>query len=158
VRVAESGIEAAAACTQEPFDLVLMDLQMPEMDGLQTTTEIRKWEESRGAHTPIVGLTAHALKGDRERCLAAGRDAYLTKPVNRHELQQVLELLFPPRPGETGSSARLLTPPAQPAAGIDRGGVLARLEGDEQLQIADRSVNSNPAKFERKNQLPDPYS
>ena len=69
-----------------PFDVVLMDVQMPEMDGLAATAAIRARERVRGGHVPIVGMTAHALKGDRETCLEAGMDEYVAKPIRADQL------------------------------------------------------------------------
>jgi CheY-like chemotaxis protein len=90
VVVAINGKQALHELTQHVFDLVLMDVQMPEMDGLQTTVAIRAGEEGTGRRVPIVALTAQALHGDRERCLAAGMDAYLAKPVQAHQLIQTV--------------------------------------------------------------------
>jgi two-component system, sensor histidine kinase and response regulator len=86
-----NGLEAVAAVAEGEFDLVLMDVQMPELDGLEATKIIRKAEEATGVHIPIIALTAHAMKGDREICLAAGMDAYLPKPINANELFALLE-------------------------------------------------------------------
>ena len=86
VAVANNGEEAVAAVGRETFDLVLMDVQMPVMDGFQATARIRQQELETGRHIPIVAMTAHALKGDRERCLAAGMDGYVTKPLRISEL------------------------------------------------------------------------
>jgi CheY-like chemotaxis protein len=86
VTVVGNGREAVAATTSREFDLVLMDVQMPEMDGLEATATIRTMEKRTGAHLPIVAMTAHALKGDRERCLEAGMDAYIAKPIHAGEL------------------------------------------------------------------------
>ena len=77
VAVAGNGLEALAALRKESFDLVFMDVQMPEMDGFEATAAIREEETKSGRHQQIIALTAHAMKGDRERCLAAGMDGYL---------------------------------------------------------------------------------
>jgi two-component system, sensor histidine kinase and response regulator len=91
VVVVGTGEAALEALTQNTFDLVLMDLQMPFMDGLEVTRTIRKAEALTKAHVPIVALTAHAMKGDHERCLAAGMDAYLSKPIHPADLLNMLE-------------------------------------------------------------------
>jgi signal transduction histidine kinase/CheY-like chemotaxis protein len=107
VVVAANGREALSAWAAESFDAVLMDVQMPEMDGLQATAAIRARERGTGRHTPIVALTAHVMKGDRERCLEAGMDAYVSKPMRADDLFATLVRLVPaaaagadlPRPG-----------------------------------------------------------
>jgi two-component system sensor kinase len=91
VRVAENGIEAVAAFQEETFDLILMDVEMPELDGIQATRAIRELERRTGQHIPIVAMTAHAIQGDRERFLAAGMDDYLAKPVNSRTLSETVE-------------------------------------------------------------------
>jgi len=91
VAVAGNGLEALAALRKESFDLVFMDVQMPEMDGYEATAAIREEETKSGRHQQIIALTAHAMKGDRERCLAAGMDGYLSKPIRPEELDEVLE-------------------------------------------------------------------
>ncbi|HZU42066.1 MAG TPA: response regulator, partial [Terriglobales bacterium] len=91
VEVAENGHEAVAKLQLRDFDLVLMDVQMPEMDGLEATAAIRNLEKRTGNHVPIIAMTAHALKGDRERCLAAGMDGYISKPFKLEELLDQIE-------------------------------------------------------------------
>jgi len=90
VKVAENGREALAALEKESFDLVFMDVQMPEMDGMEATAAIRDKEKQSGRHQLIIALTAHAMKGDREKCLAQGMDGYLTKPIRPQELDDIL--------------------------------------------------------------------
>ena len=92
VVVAGNGRETLTAFESGDFDLIPMDLQMPEMDGFEATTAIRKWEKASGNRVPIVALTAHAMKGDREKCLAAGMDGYLTKPIRPAELDDILNI------------------------------------------------------------------
>jgi signal transduction histidine kinase/HPt (histidine-containing phosphotransfer) domain-containing protein len=91
VVVANNGAEAAALARSQPFDLVLMDVQMPEMDGLEATRAIREREAGSDRRLPIVAMTAQAMKGDRERCLESGMDDYLTKPVRSVELYATIE-------------------------------------------------------------------
>ncbi|MBZ5592796.1 MAG: response regulator [Acidobacteriia bacterium] len=128
VVIVTNGKEALEAVKQRPFDLVLMDVQMPEMGGFEATRAIRAREKHTGGHLPIVAMTAHAMKGDRERCLEAGMDAYISKPVQAEELAQVI--------GEAGSK------PAQSAASplpgiestaIDVRALMARFRGDTSL-------------------------
>ncbi len=95
VTVCGNGREAVEALEREAFDVVLMDVQMPEMDGLEATAAIRAREATCGGHVPIVALTAHAMKGDSERCLDAGMDAYIVKPLRPNELSEILSDLFP---------------------------------------------------------------
>jgi CheY-like chemotaxis protein len=91
VVVVENGRAAIAALEREHFDAVLMDVQMPEMDGLEATVAIRAKERIAGGHMPIIAMTAHALKGDEQRCLSAGMDAYISKPIRTSELFETVE-------------------------------------------------------------------
>ncbi|MGO8788290.1 MAG: response regulator, partial [Terriglobia bacterium] len=91
VTVASNGSEALALLTRTRFDVALMDVQMPVMDGFEATAAIRKAETSSGNHLPIIAMTAHAMEGDRERCMAAGMDAYISKPIQRDELIEMVE-------------------------------------------------------------------
>jgi two-component system, sensor histidine kinase and response regulator len=90
VVVASTGKEALAALDWQTFDLILMDVQMPEMDGFEATVAIRAREQATGRHVPIVAMTAHAMQGDRERCLEAGMDGYVAKPIQSKELLRAI--------------------------------------------------------------------
>ncbi len=105
VVVTATGREALTILGESQFDVVLMDVQMPDMDGLQATALIRERESTQGAaHTPIIALTAHTMKGDRERCLSAGMDDFITKPVNAVELIAVVESVAAAHPAKPLSS------------------------------------------------------
>ena len=91
VTVAQDGLEALRHCDEKEFDLALMDLQMPNMGGLEATRKIRERERMTGRHLPIVALTALAMQGDQERCRAAGMDDYLPKPIKPQALVELLE-------------------------------------------------------------------
>ena len=90
VQIAGNGVEAIRMVKEGTFDLVLMDVEMPEMNGLEATQFIRKTEQESGQHIPIIAMTAYAMKEDRQRCLQAGMDAYLSKPVNPDELYSII--------------------------------------------------------------------
>ncbi len=96
VTVAGDGREAVHAYESQEFELVLMDVQMPEMDGLEATACIRAMESKLGRRTPIIAMTARAMKGDREQCLQAGMDGYVSKPVRQSELYQAIAAFFKP--------------------------------------------------------------
>jgi CheY-like chemotaxis protein len=100
VQVANNGREAIERAQAGEFDLILMDVQMPEMDGLEATTAIRAAEAGTGKHVPIVAMTAHAMKGDREKCLSAGMDGYLAKPIRIDDLKQAISAAAQKRSAE----------------------------------------------------------
>ncbi len=145
VTVVGNGHEALAALAAESFDILLTDVQMPEMDGLALAGAIRAQEQTTGRHLPIIVMTAHALKGDRERCLEAGMDAYISKPLQPAALHKVIEdLMATHRPeGERGVSpvASDSTPGTAPttaqdgptALAFDYDSALERVEGDRAL-------------------------
>jgi CheY-like chemotaxis protein len=137
VTVAGDGRQAVAAFDAQPFDVVLMDVQMPEMDGFEATAAIRQRDAASGRHTPIVAMTAHAMKGDRERCLAAGMDDYVSKPVQRSELHRVLAWVagHTPvvKPAEAVSPVEPTPAPRGQLPPLDRAAAIDRLGGDEEL-------------------------
>ena len=120
----ENGREALAALQGESFELILMDVQMPVMDGLEAIRAIRTKEQSTGAHLPIIALTAHAMKGDRERCLSAGADEYVAKPIRMSELLAAMNRV---RLGKASAG------PAAPPAVAAVASALERVEGDREL-------------------------
>ena len=124
--LAANGREALALLQRDAYDLVLMDVQMPELDGLETTAAIRGRERGTGAHLPIVAVTAHAMKGDAERCLAAGMDAYVAKPLLRRELLAAIRRL-------TGSSPAAPGKAAPGRAALDEARLLERVGGDRRV-------------------------
>ena len=122
--LAQTGKEALALASAEKFDLAFMDVQMPEMDGLAATAAIRENETNSRTHLPIFAMTAHAMAGDRERCLQAGMDGYITKPVRFSDIEQTL----------AGLTSAPVTPalPAEPAS-WNKAEALGRIAGDEEL-------------------------
>jgi CheY-like chemotaxis protein len=100
VLTAEDGHEALSIWEKEAVDIILMDIQMPEMDGLTAARAIRQKETGTGRRIPIVALTAHAMSGDREICVAAGMDGYITKPIQVAELERVLAQVSTPKPAD----------------------------------------------------------
>jgi CheY-like chemotaxis protein len=92
--VASNGVQVLELMERQSFDLILMDAQMPQMDGFEATAAIRRKEQSTGAHMPIIAMTAHAMVGDRQRCLEAGMDGYISKPVHPHEMFETIETVL----------------------------------------------------------------
>jgi PAS domain S-box-containing protein len=129
VTVAANGREAVALINQSRFDVVLMDVQMPEMDGFEVTAVIRRAEASTEKHLPIIAMTAHALVGDRERCLTAGMDGYVAKPIKSEDLIAAIENLG--QLPEVTEAAPAATPREQEP--LDAASALAHVEGDAGL-------------------------
>jgi CheY-like chemotaxis protein len=96
VLLAETGKQAVDMSEREPFDVILMDVQMPELNGLEATMAIRQREKLQGGHTPIIAMTAHAMVGDKQRCLDAGMDAYLSKPLDVNDLFAMIDSFMRP--------------------------------------------------------------
>jgi signal transduction histidine kinase/CheY-like chemotaxis protein len=145
---AANGREALEAAIKEEFDLIIMDVQMPEMDGLEATRRIREAEKATGHHIPITAMTAHAMAGDRERCLAGGMDHYLSKPLIKAELYWLLDQILAGRKpagevaSQTGSNGTRPPETLQPLAHepspkelpvFSRKKLLDELDGDEIL-------------------------
>jgi signal transduction histidine kinase/DNA-binding response OmpR family regulator/HPt (histidine-containing phosphotransfer) domain-containing protein len=126
VVVANNGHEALSALGRETFDLVLMDVQMPEMGGFEAAAAIRENEKAAGGHIPIIALTARAMKGDRERCLEAGMDDYVSKPLQIDKLMRAIH-------GLGLAPSAVPPPPVKTSSIVNREELLAHLEGDERL-------------------------
>jgi len=110
--IVDNGIKAVEAVMKQPFDLVLLDVQMPKMDGFEAAGEIRKLEAPSDRHIPIIAMTAHAMKGDRERCLAAGMDDYISKPISSEALHSmILEIVHAAEPPSDTAGERPLIDP-----------------------------------------------
>ena len=129
VTVANNGLEGIEALSRGRFDLVLMDIQMPEMDGLEATQRIRDHERQTRQHIPIVAMTAQAMIGDRDRCLQAGMDAYLVKPIHAKQLYETIEAILTdnPAPNEPLRAISIET------RRIDLGSALHAVNGDHEL-------------------------
>ncbi len=127
VVVVEDGVQAVSAWERERFDAILMDVHMPTMGGLEATRAIRERERGGAQHVPIVALTALALSSDRDRCFAAGMDAFVSKPLTAAELFSTLERLLPQK--------RLAKPADEPrrSGAVDAARLLASVEGDEAM-------------------------
>ncbi len=118
VDVVENGLEAVRAFQHGKYDVILMDVQMPQMDGLEATQQIRELENGAAQRIPIIAMTAHAMKGDRDRCLAAGMDEYVSKPVKKEDLYRALSTLRIERPKVNSSPADESSRAAEPSRKI----------------------------------------
>jgi signal transduction histidine kinase/DNA-binding response OmpR family regulator len=130
VVVANNGREALAALKTQQFDFVLMDVQMPDMDGLEATTTLREREKEAGEHIPVIAMTAYAMKGDRERCLAAGMDDYVSKPIHAEALFDTIAAVLG-HASDTGQRGKPVSEVAESV--IDWDAALEAVDGEESL-------------------------
>jgi CheY-like chemotaxis protein/HPt (histidine-containing phosphotransfer) domain-containing protein len=146
---AHNGLEALRCLLHDDFALILMDVQMPDLDGLEATRQIRQREQGGARHVPIIAMTAHALKGDRERCLASGMDEYVSKPVRERQLLTALRTVL----GEEVA----LPPDEAPAELLDRATDILNWEaalrvcgGDPELlrSIAEAFLEEHPRRLD----------
>jgi two-component system sensor histidine kinase/response regulator len=153
--VAENGVEAVAKWAEGEIDLILMDVQMPDLDGLAATAQIRQRKHSSGRHVPIVAMTAHAMAGDHERCLQAGMDGYLSKPVQRQKLLAELDRFAV---NLTPDPAKLTAEPGLNRTGaekikiegemMDKAELLSRLDGTSNFcASSSKFFSRTPARF-----------
>ena len=128
VETAATGREVLKALEKRAFDVILMDVQMPEMDGFEATAAIREREKTTGQHVPIIAVTAHAMKGDMEQCLAAGMDGYIAKPIQARDLTEAIQKLVPRAAIEASARRELAT-----SAILDERALRDRVDNDELL-------------------------
>ncbi len=152
ITVANTGAEVLSLLPAGSFDIILMDVQMPEMDGIEATRRIRNEESNSGTHVPIIAITAHAMKGDRERCLEAGMDGYISKPINKAALLTAIAEVTRLRPtsGANRESSAQAEPPSGTVFRLDPGVLLERLGGDEGLffEVIDIFLEEAPKSVE----------
>jgi two-component system, sensor histidine kinase and response regulator len=144
VTVVGTGKDALCALERESFDVVLMDVQMPRVDGFEATGIIREWERKSGKHQTIIAMTAHAMTGDRERCLAAGMDEYISKPLDAQKLIELIDRFAPAAPSVPPSEAG-------DAPQFDFTGALEQMDGDRELfsEVAELFNHEAPDLLER---------
>jgi CheY-like chemotaxis protein len=149
VTLAINGQQAVEAVARERFDLVLMDVQMPELGGFEATAQVRAAEQGTGRHVPIVALTAHAMKGDRERCLAAGMDAYVAKPIQAQELFETMEEVLRRLGAPVEDRPRPPAPAPLPVDEFDRAAAMERVGEDLELfhELVEMFLAESPAWF-----------
>jgi PAS domain S-box-containing protein len=129
----ENGRQALEAFNPDTFDVVLMDVQMPELDGFEATREIRKLEAGSGSHMPIIAMTAYATEGDRERCLEAGMDDYVSKPISASKLFQAIEALVPAEAEEQASPSGGSAADGHQFVSLNAEGLIRSFENDQDL-------------------------
>jgi CheY-like chemotaxis protein len=117
VDVVADGKQAVEQVQAQSYDAILMDVEMPEMDGFEATAAIRAWEQGTGTRIPIMAMTAHALTGYQERCIAAGMDGYISKPVSLDQFAAQLQTIHPETPSPSGLGDR---PPQENGASTHR--------------------------------------
>ena len=156
VSIVSNGRLAVERAAREPFDIILMDVQMPEMSGIEATAAIREAERHTGRHIPIVALTARAMAGDREQCLAAGMDAYVSKPVQAEELFATIEAMAGPQRPPAAASLPATTSPPDPQHGgsVNLSALLTGFGGRSDLvrDVIDVFLADAPAMLNRLNE------
>jgi two-component system, sensor histidine kinase and response regulator len=145
VVIAHNGQEAVDLSSREPFDLILMDVQMPVMSGLEATAAIRQRERATGHHVPIIAMTAHAMSGDRERCLQAGMDGYVAKPLRPDELLAVVDGLLG-RDGASPEPVRRSVAAAAARPTVNESTLLAGFGGNRKVlgEVIDMFLTDGP--------------
>ena len=154
VLIANNGKEVLSKIAAQSFDLILMDVQMPEMDGLTATQKIRELEQNTARHIPIVAMTARAMQGDREICLAAGMDDYVSKPINQQALEKAILLSTSAQhspQSQHNPIPDLPTAPNRPVAAWNANKALERLGGDEKLlrEVVDIFLQETPKMMDK---------
>jgi PAS domain S-box-containing protein len=148
----ENGRQALEAFNPDTFDVVLMDVQMPEMDGFEATRGIRKLEADSGSHghMPIIAMTAYATEGDRERCLEAGMDDYVSKPISASKLFQAIDALVPPEPEKKVSASDSPSTDGKKSVSLNADGLIRSFENDRQLfeELVEIFLNDFPQMLE----------
>jgi CheY-like chemotaxis protein/HPt (histidine-containing phosphotransfer) domain-containing protein len=129
----KQALDSWASAGSPGFDVVLMDIQMPEMDGMEATAAIREREKPLGKHIPIIAMTAHAMRGDKERCLAGGMDGYISKPVHRLGLLAEIERCLSKTTGRSPVTTHARDEVQNQTELVDRAALLERVEGDQEL-------------------------
>jgi two-component system, sensor histidine kinase and response regulator len=149
VTVVGNGRQAVDTSAAQPFDVILMDVQMPELGGLEATAAIRARERDREGHVPIIALTAHAMTGDRERCLAAGMDGYVSKPLRPQDLFSAIDMFC--APSSDSRAAAVTASSSEPAHEVDRAALVASFGGKAALvaDVAGVFLADTPAMLER---------